>query len=158
MKRTLVVTLLAVALGVAALPAQNPRAGEDAMAKLLFDPQLVLRFAKEISLQPAQRTALVNAMKEAQGDMLDLQLQMAERHEELLKAMEALRVDETAALALVDKVLELEREMKKEQLQLLIRTKNALTREQQDRLRELKKEMDKADELSRTSGRSPGSG
>lgn len=144
MRRILVVTILAFALGSSPLPAQGPKPGEDAMAKLLFDPQMVLRFAKELSLQPAQRTTIVNAIKEAQGDILDLQLQMAERHEELLKVMETQRVDEAAAMVLVDKVLGLEREMKKEQLQLLIRTKNALTREQQDRLRELKK----ADERS----------
>lgn len=145
MRRILVVTILALALGSSPLPAQGPKPGEDAMAKLLFDPQLVLRFAKELALQPAQRTSIINAIKEAQGDILDLQLQMAERHEELLKAMEAQRVDEAAALVLVDKVLGLEREMKKEQLQLLIRTKNALTQEQQERLRELRKAMAKVE-------------
>lgn len=142
MRRILVVIVLAFALGSSTLLAQTPKPGEDALAKLLFDPQLVLKFAKELSLQPAQRTTIVNAIKEAQGDILDLQLQMAEQHEELVKAVEAQRVDEAAAMALAGKVLGLEREMKQEQLQLLIRIKNALTREQQDRLRELKRVMD----------------
>jgi hypothetical protein len=35
--------------------------------------------------------------------------------------------------------MQLEREMKRSQLQLLIRIKNALTQQQQDRLRELQK-------------------
>jgi len=142
MKRMLVVTVLLFALGSTALPAQGPKP-EDPLAQLLFDPQLVLKFAKELSLQAAQRTTIVNAIKEAQGHILDLQLQMAERHEELVKAMEPQRVDEKAAMARAESVLGLEREMKREQLQLLIRIKNALTQEQQDRLRELRKAMTK---------------
>jgi Spy/CpxP family protein refolding chaperone len=121
------------------LQAQTPKPGDDPLARLLFDPQLVLKHAQELGLQPAQRTVIVTAIKEAQGDLLDLQLQMAERHGELVKAMEATHVDEAAALAQADKVLGLERDMKRKQLQLLVRIKNALTREQQDRLQEWKK-------------------
>jgi Spy/CpxP family protein refolding chaperone len=146
MRRLLAVTFLALGLGAGALQAQAPKPEDDPLARLLFDPQLVLKHAQEVGLQAAQRTTIISAIKEAQGDILDLQLQMAERHGDLVKAMEAIRVDEAAALAQVDKVLGLEREMKRKQLQLLIRVKNALTREQQDRLQELKK-MESRDEL-----------
>ncbi len=139
MKRPLAVTFLAIALGTGILQAQTPKAGDDPLARLLFDPQLVLKHAQELGLQPAQRNTIITAIKEAQGNILDLQLQMAERQEELVKTMESTRVDEAAALAQADKVMGLEREMKRTQLQLLIRIKNALTREQQDRLQELKK-------------------
>jgi Spy/CpxP family protein refolding chaperone len=139
MRRPLAVTFLAIALGTGILQAQTPKAGDDPLARLLFDPQLVLKHAQELGLQPAQRITIITAIKEAQGNILDLQLQMAERQEELVKAMESTRVDEAAALAQADKVMGLEREMKRTQLQLLIRIKNALTREQQDRLQELKK-------------------
>ncbi len=145
MRRSLAVTFLAIALGTGVLQAQTPKAGDDPLARLLFDPQLVLKHAQELGLQPAQRTTIISAIKEAQGDILDLQLQMAERHEELVKAMEATRVDEAASLAQADKVLGLEREMKRKQLQLLIRIKNALTREQQDRLQEWKKAEEKTE-------------
>lgn len=156
MKRFLVGTLLAIALTASALHAQEAKPGDDPLARLLFDPQLVLKHARGLALQPGQRTTIINAIKEAQGDILDLQLQMAERHEELLKAMGATRVDEAATLALADKVLGLERDMKRMQLQLLVRVKNALTREQQDQLQELKKttgESDTAHERSETHAR-----
>ena len=139
MRRALAVTLVAIGLGAGILQAQTPRDAEDPLARLLFDPQLVLKHAQELALQPAQRTTIIGAIKEAQADLLDLQLQMAERHQDLVKAMEATRVDEGASLALADKVMGLERDMKRKQLQLLIRIKNALTREQQDRLQEWKK-------------------
>ena len=145
MKRTLGGIFLAVALGTGLLQAQTPKPGDDPLARLLFDPQLVLKHAQELGLQPAQRTTIISALKEVQGDVLDLQLQMAERYEELVKAMEPTRIDEAATLALTEKVLGLERDMKRKQLQLLIRIKNALTREQQDRLQEWKKTGEKPD-------------
>ena len=138
MRRTLAGIFLALSLGTGVLCAQTPKP-DDPLARLLFDPQLVLKHAQALGLQPAQRTTIVNAIKEAQGDILDLQLQMAERYQDLVKAMEAPRVDEAASVAQADKVLTLERDLKRTQLQLLIRIKNALTREQQDRLQELKK-------------------
>ena len=139
MRRLFAVTVLAGALATGILQAQTPKAGDDPLARSFFDPELVLKHAQELGLQPAQRTAIITAIKEAQGDVLDLQLQMAERAQELLKTVEAPRVDESAALAQVDKVLGLERDMKRKQMQLLIRIKNALTREQQDKLQEWKK-------------------
>jgi Spy/CpxP family protein refolding chaperone len=48
------------------------------------------------------------------------------------------RVDETAALAQVDKVLGMEREVKRAQVSLLIQIKNLLTPAQQQRLFELR--------------------
>lgn len=138
MKRAFAVTLFAIALGAGVLDAQTPKAGDDPLARVLFDPQLVLKHAQDLGLQPAQRSTIVNAIKEAQGDILDIQLQMAERHQELIKAVESTRIDEASAVSLAEKVLGLERDMKRKQLQLLIRIKNALTREQQDRLQEWK--------------------
>lgn len=147
MKRNILFPIFALMSLAAAAPAQSARPDEDPLAKLLFDPQLVLKFASELSLQAAQRTSIVNAIKAAQGEILDRQLEMAERHQELVKSMEALRVDESAALAQADRVMELERDMKRAQLQLLIRIKNALTQQQQDRLRELRKAMAKVGQL-----------
>ena len=141
MKRHILLPMLALVTLAAAAPAQSPKPDEDPLAKLLFDPQLVLKFASELSLQAAQRTSIVNAIKAAQVEILDRQLEMAERHQELVKSMEALRVDEAAALTQADRVMQLEREMKRSQLQLLIRIKNALTQQQQDRLRELRSRM-----------------
>jgi Spy/CpxP family protein refolding chaperone len=138
MRRFLVASALAIVLGASALHAQAAKAPDDPMTKLLFPPELVLTHAQELGLQPAQRTAIVNAIKEAQGDLLDLQLEMAERAQALVKLLDAPRVEEAGALAQADKVMGLERDMKRRQLQLLVRIKNALTREQQDRLRDLR--------------------
>ena len=50
------------------------------------------------------------------------------------------RPDESKTLAQQDKILNLEREIKRAQITLLIRIKNSLTPEQQSKLREIKKQ------------------
>ncbi|HEV8356583.1 MAG TPA: periplasmic heavy metal sensor [Gemmatimonadales bacterium] len=111
---------------------------DDPIAHLLFPPELVIQHAQDIGLQPAQRATIVSALKEMQGDMIELKLQMAERGGDLAKLIGEPKVDEAAALAQVDRVLTLEREVKRRQMQLLIRIKNALTPEQQERLARLR--------------------
>jgi Spy/CpxP family protein refolding chaperone len=147
MRRVLLAILLAAATAPAArgqgpLPAPaatpTPRPGDDPLARLFFPPELVIGHAQEIGLQAAQRTTIVNALKEAQSDLIDLQMSMAERGQELARLIGGPRVDEAAALAQVDKLLAMERGMKVRQLQLLIRIKNTLTPEQQQQLAALR--------------------
>jgi Spy/CpxP family protein refolding chaperone len=57
----------------------------------------------------------------------------------LAQLLRASRIDESAAIAQADKVLGMEREVKKAQLSLLIRIKNLLTPAQQDKLTELRR-------------------
>jgi len=135
-------TTAALALGLALLPAapltaQQP--GDDPLAKLLFPPELVMQHQAEIGLKPEQRTAITRGIAEMQAKTIDLQWRMQEAATALATLLGKPVVDETAALAQVDSVLGLEREVKRAQLTLLIRIKNALTREQQDRLQEWKK-------------------
>ncbi len=48
------------------------------------------------------------------------------------------RIDEQSVLAELDKILDLEREIKRAQISLVVKIKNTLTPEQQARLQELK--------------------
>jgi Spy/CpxP family protein refolding chaperone len=111
---------------------------EPEFAKYLFAPELVLQNAQQIGLKPAQRTAVLQAIRDVQVDLMDMQLQMAEPAEQLTLLAKKEQVDEAAALALVDRILSLEREIKKKQMSLLIRIKNILTSEQQARLTTLR--------------------
>jgi hypothetical protein len=152
MKRLSTSLLLFAASSIVSASAQAPipagRPGEDPLTRLFFPPELVLQQAQAIALQPGQRTTIINAVKAAQGDLLDLQVQMSDRSQELMKLLGAgplivvdgktinppERLDEAAVLAQVDRVLAVERDVKRRQLQLLIRIRNALTREQQEQL------------------------
>ena len=147
MKSRLLLSLLALLLLASAAPAQPVKPGDDPLARLLFDPMLVLKFGTELDIQPAQRAAILDAIKAAQADILDRQLLMVQRQQDLVKLMESQRIDEAAALAQADRLMGLEREMKRAQLQLLIRIKNALNERQQNQLQELRKAMAKAEKV-----------
>ncbi len=136
MRRALVVGLAALALLAGPARAQDKK--DDALAKAVFAPDLVFKYGREIGLKPPQRQAIVDAIKNVQGDLVGLQLSMAEPAQALVDLLNQPQVDESAALAQADKVLTIERDVKKMQMALLIRIKNALTPEQQAKLRELR--------------------
>jgi Spy/CpxP family protein refolding chaperone len=134
--------LLLILLGInraVMLHAQQPAPGDDPLAKLLFPPELVMQHQAEIGLKPEQRTAITHAIGELQGRVLDVQWRMQDAAARLATLLGKPAVDETAALAQVDEVLNLERDVKRAQLTLLIRIKNTLTPEQQVKLDQYRK-------------------
>lgn len=134
--RTWVLAATAAALLAGNAAAQEKK--DDRFEKAFFDPQLVLQRSRDIGITPQQRAAIMDAVKKAQTDLVPLQLEMTEPALDLVELVEQQRVDEAAALAKADKMLKIENEVKKAQMSLLIRIKNILTREQQDRLRAIR--------------------
>lgn len=130
----------AVAAGLMALasPVLAQDKKDDRFEKAFFDPQLVLQRSKEIGMTPQQRTAILEVIKKAQIELVPLQMDMAEPALELVEMIEGVKVDEAGALAKADKMLKIENEVKKVQMSLLIRIKNLLTKDQQDRLRTIR--------------------
>lgn len=132
-------SFLFLAAAVVAAPlvsaAQRPR---DRLAGLFFAPELVMSNQEEIGLTPAQRDAFVREMQSTQSDLVPLQLDLRAAKSALSALLERPRVDEEAALAAAERVLELEQQVKKRHMVLLIRIKNLLTEEQQRHLRRLR--------------------
>lgn len=130
----------AVAAGLMALasPVLAQEKKDDRFEKAFFDPQLVLQRSKEIGMTPQQRTAILDVIKKAQVELVPLQMDMAEPALELVEMIEGVKVDEAGALAKADKMLKIENEVKRVQMSLLIRIKNLLTKDQQDRLRTIR--------------------
>jgi Spy/CpxP family protein refolding chaperone len=112
---------------------------EDPMSRLLFPPDLIMEHQQEIGLRAEQRKAMEDEIHQAQLRFVDLQWKMKGEGEKLQAMLRASPIDETRALSQVDRVLDVEREIKKTQLRLLIRVKNELSPEQQARLAELRK-------------------
>lgn len=128
--------LLLTLMRSAPLAAQQP--GDDPLARLLFPPELVMQHQADIGLKPEQRTAITRAIGELQGQALDVQWRMQDAAKLLASLLARPVVDQTAALTQVDAVLNLEREIKRAQLTLLIRIKNTLTAEQQGKLEQFR--------------------
>jgi Spy/CpxP family protein refolding chaperone len=137
MKRFLVLFLLFVF----SMPfwGQQPHPqGDDPIAQNLFPPELVMRFHQEIALDDNQSKAIKDLVQKAQTRFLDMQWDMQSEAEKLIQLLKARPADETAVLAQVDRVLNLEREIKKAQISLLVRIKNTLKAAQQTKLMELR--------------------
>lgn len=113
--------------------------GGPGFAKSLFPPEMVMRHAQEIGLSDAQREQITAVIQQVQSDIVPLEWEMRERGQALQALLEQPQVDEAAALVQVDRVTEIENQMKKTHLTLLIRVKNLLTDDQQQQLTALKR-------------------
>ena len=136
-----VVALLAATLGVrlhAQAPQGPPGPQQDPFGRFLFPPELVMQHQGEINLQDSQRAALQTAIQQAQSKFVDLQWRLSAEGEKLARLLQGPAADETQVLEQVDRVLAAEREMKRTQVGLLVRIKNALTPAQQAKLAELR--------------------
>lgn len=117
------------------LAAQEP---PPEFAKYLYPPELVMQHQQAIRLTPEQRTVVTQAIRDLQLKVVDLQWKMQDEAQKLTTLVEGPRVDEAQTLAQVDRVLGVEREIKRAHMALLIRIKNALEPQQQDTLHVLR--------------------
>jgi Spy/CpxP family protein refolding chaperone len=130
--------VVAMLLGLASTAhAQAP--APDPMAELLFAPELIMRHASEIALDDRQRTTIKDAVQQAQTRFTDLNFELQPASEKMLRLLQARPVDEAAVLAQADRIMGLERDIKKTHLALLVRIKNELSPAQQDKLTALRR-------------------
>lgn len=116
----------------------GPPPADKMFGQYVFPPELVMQYQQKIELKPAQRTAITEALRQTQSKVVDLQWQMQDEAQKLSDLLSQPTVDESAVLAQVDRVLGVEREVKRAHMQMLVRIKNTLTKEQQATLRALR--------------------
>jgi Spy/CpxP family protein refolding chaperone len=140
---------LALVLGAASVAAQVPPPGQrgpgqsqDDWGRNFFPPELVMQHQADIGLQDAQRTALTSAVQQAQAKFTEVQWKLSAESEKLGRLLQSAQVDETPVLEQVDRILALEREIKRAQISLMVRIKNTLTAPQQAKLAELRDRKD----------------
>ena len=133
-------TLLVIGLLAAPslTPAQGPPRGEDPFGKQLYPPELVMSHQQALGLHENQRRSIMQEVQSAQTTFSDVQMRMAGEGEKLGALLKAGTIDEAGVLAQVDRILDLERELKKRQVAMLIRIRNLLTPQQRARLAELR--------------------
>ena len=128
----------AIILVLAATPILAAQEPEPEFAKFLFPPELVMQHQQAIRLAPDQRTAITQGIRDFQLKVVDLQWKMQDETQKLTELVQSAMVDETQTLAQVDRVLSIEREIKRAHMALLVRIKNTLTSEQQAALAPLR--------------------
>jgi Spy/CpxP family protein refolding chaperone len=152
-RRNVVVLALASLVLAAAPVAAQPKVGPPMGAGVggpgpgrppfmddLYRPEMVMRNQGALGITPEQRTAMAAAIRAAQDRLGTLQWDLDAKSEALAKQVEGDKVDADAALATASQVIDLEGQVKKEHLKLLITIKNLLTPAQIVKLRELRKD------------------
>jgi hypothetical protein len=119
-------------------PRPHPRGTPDPVRGNLFPPELIMRNQKAIGLTDEQKTTIRGELLQAQTRFTELQWELQDQVESLVSLLKQEKVDEQQALAQLDKVLDVEREVKRAQIGLMVRLKNKLTPEQQAQLREIR--------------------
>jgi len=110
----------------------------DPFATSFFSTDLIMAHQQAIGLSDAQRTAIRTLTIDAQKRFVPIQFKIAAEVETLQNLINAPSVDENATLDAMDRVLVLERDVKREQVTLMIRVKNLLSQQQQDALARLR--------------------
>ena len=108
------------------------------MERNLFPPEFVLMNQVALGLSTEQVAAIKKQVGDTQGHLLDAKVDLSRVTEQLRAALEGAKVDEAAALSLAAQAMDLEKQVKTAHLGLMIRVKNLLTDEQQDKARALK--------------------
>ena len=117
----------------------QPPPDQDQLAEFIFPPELVMGHQREIGLTDEQKTYLRGEIQRVTLRFTELQWQLQDGMEGLASVMKEGSVNEQQALAQLDKILDIEREIKHLHIGLAIRIKNKLTPEQQSKLQGLKR-------------------
>jgi|SRR5215467_6758460 len=136
MRSKLLLPTLLLLFNTATLGAQDPPS--DPLGENMFPPELVMQHQQALGLTEEQKTLLKTELRQAQARFTELQWQLQDEMEKMVELVKQDRVDESQTLAQLDKILNLEREIKRAQIALLVRIKNRLSPEQQVKLREIR--------------------
>jgi Spy/CpxP family protein refolding chaperone len=137
MKRILLVALLLIP--AVAKSQQPPSPDNDPIGRYLTPPDLVMSHSEELGLTEKQRSVIKAEVQKMQAKFIDAQWDLQENTSKMARLLQQEPVDEAKVLEQADKVMSLEREIKRAQLTLLIRIKNSLTPEQIAKLDGLRK-------------------
>ncbi len=133
--RAITIGVLGLTMLVSPVAAQEEDTGFE---RHLFPPDLVMRHQQAVALTATQRDQVSQAIQELQADVQQLQWDMSAAAEELAALVSETEVDRSAVLSQVDRVLDIERQIKRAHITMLVEVKNALTAEQQRLLQELR--------------------
>src|SRR5258707_10450136 len=115
----------ALLFAAAAAHAQQP--DQDPIGQSFFAPELVIQHQEAIGLSPEQKDYFKTEIRAAQLKFTELQWKLQDEMEKLVTLIKQPRVDEQQVVAQLEKVLAAEREIKRQQVTLLVRIQNNLS-------------------------------
>lgn len=123
-----------------AAPAMPGHQAVPSFDHLLFPPELVMQYQRELELTPEQRSVITDAVKSLQNQTVDLQWNLQAEQSTLTEMLNRRPINEQGVVAQVNKLLELEANVKRTHLSALVRIKNALTEKQIQQLMQYRRQ------------------
>jgi len=120
------------------VPSPPNQPNPDPLADVMFPPDLVLGHARELRLTDEQKNFVRGEIQKTMTSFNELQWKLQDEMDVLHDTLKSSSVDEQQALAQLNKVLDLEREIKRLHVGMGIRIKNHLTAEQQAELQKMR--------------------
>lgn len=136
MKRKSFALIAFLLLAAGGSRAQQP--AHDPIGEAFFSPELIMQHQQALNLTEQQKEFFKTKFREAQLRFTELQWQLSDQSEKLVALVKQESLQEGPVLAQLDNVLNVEREIKRLQMALVIQIRNNLTPEQRARLTELK--------------------
>jgi Spy/CpxP family protein refolding chaperone len=116
----------------------HPPPNPDPLAHLMFPPDMIMGHARQLNLTDEQKAFMRAEIQKTTTTFQELQWKLQDQMELLQETMKSSSVNEAQALAQLDKVLDVEREIKRLHIGLAVRLKNRLTPEQQEQLHKMR--------------------
>ena len=104
----------------------------------LFPPDLIMQNQSRLKITEQQRAVITGEIGKLQAAAVQMQWRMADETQKLVEHLQQPTISEEQALAQVDRLIVLEAGVKRAQLSMLIRIRNALTPGQLEMLQSLR--------------------
>jgi len=110
----------------------------DPLGDVMFPPDFILGHARQLGLTDEQKSYMRGEVQKTMNSFTELQWKLQDATEQLHETLKTTSVNEEQALAQLNKVLDIEREIKRLHIGLGVRLKNRLTPEQQLQLQQMR--------------------
>lgn len=132
------ITLSPPRLSTAPAEAREAREGLGPIESRLFPPELVMDHQGDLAITSEQKSAILAETERGQSAMIRLQWELSAEKEKLVKLLDTDRADEAKVQEAAARVMDRETKIKASHLGMLVRVKNLLTSEQQEKLRAIR--------------------
>jgi hypothetical protein len=135
MKKVMIVLMICF-LQMGWILAQRPQRNQ--LERFFFPPELVMKNQEVLQLTEEQRSSIMYEVQQVQSEFTGLQWDLEREMEKLKVLLREVKLDEDQILQQLETVLDLERRVKRGQMQLAVRIRNTLDEEQLRTLRRLR--------------------
>lgn len=119
-------------------PGMSKQPNPDPLGDVMFPPDFILGHARQLGLTDEQKSYMRGEVQKTMASFTELQWKLQDETEQLHETLKTTSVNEQQALAQLNKVLDIEREIKRLHIGLGVRLKNRLTPDQQSQLQKMR--------------------